>query len=183
MIMIANSLGDENWERIFSRLRVFVWDPPPEELIEDLRGWDSPVPGAILAVIEACHRRGEVLDLDLRSVLNAQEALDLGMPWEDDLRGSFYAPSDEELQVDVEEILDWLARKGAMVGQDFTERDLYQEVGSLRGDRNKGRRSAALDYLIAQGWIERYLPPAVLRPGRRGRRPSRTYRVLQVPGD
>lgn len=183
LIMVANTLGDEGWGRIFSRLLVFVWDPLPEEQVEDLRTWDPPVPGAILGVIESCHRNGEVLNLDYRAVLDAVEALTLGMPWEDSLRASFYAPGDQQVQVDANDILNWLACRGAKAGQTFTERDLYQEVGSLRGERNKARRSAALDYLAAQGWIERFLPPAVLRPGRRGRRPGMTFRVLRLPED
>jgi hypothetical protein len=57
------------------------------------------------------------------------------------------------------------------------------EVGALRGDRNKGRRAAALDFLVAQGWVQRFQPPAVLRPGARGRRPGPSFRVLKVPED
>ena len=175
VILVANNLGDEGWERISSRLKVFIWDPFPEEQIADLRTWDPPVPGAILGVIESCHRKGEVLNLDYRAVLEAIDALALGMPWEDALRASFFSPSDQQVQEDANDTMDWLVRKGAKADQTFTERDLYQEVGSLRGERNKPRRSAALDFLIAQGWIERFLPPAVLQPGRRGRRPGMTF--------
>ena len=98
MVVVANSLGNEGWERVYSRLRVLVWDPLVEEQVEDLRSWDPPVQGAILRVIESCHRRGEVLDLDYRSVLDAAEALKLGMPWEDALRASFFSPADEQVQ-------------------------------------------------------------------------------------
>lgn len=183
VIMIVNNLGDEGWGRIFSRLRVFIWDPLPEEQIEDLQTWDPPVPGAILGVIESCHQKGEVLNLDYRAVLDAVEALALGMPWEDALRASFFARDDQQVQEDTSDVLDWLSRKGAKAEQTFTERDLYQEIGSLRGERNKVRRSAVLDYLITQGWIERSLPPAVLTPGRRGRRPGMTFRILRLPED
>ena len=41
------------------------------------------------------------------------------------------------------EIATWLKGKGAKVGQSFTERNFYQEVASMRGERNKARRSAA----------------------------------------
>jgi hypothetical protein len=123
-----------------------------------------------------------VLNLDYRAVLDASEALALGMPWEDTLRASFFAPSDQQVQEDASDVLDWLIRNGTRAGQTFTERDLYQEVGSLRGERKKARRSTVLDYLIAQSWIEKDRPPAVLQPGRRGRRPGMTYRILQLPG-
>jgi hypothetical protein len=181
VVVVANSLGDEGWERIYSRLRVFVWDPLVEEQVEDLHTWDPPVQRAILGVIDSCHCRGEVLDLDYRAVLNAAEALKLGMPWEDALRASFFSPADEQVQGDANAVLDWLIGREAKRGRIFTERDLYQEVGALRGERNRARRSAALDYLVAQGWIERFLPPAVLRPGVRGRRPGMSFRVLRLP--
>ena len=176
VVMIANTLGDEGWGRIFSRLRVFVWDPLVEEQIADMRTWNPPVPGAILGVIESCHRAGEVIRLDYRSIDHAADALRLGMSWEDSLRSSFYAPDDQQVLEDSVDVLHWLARKKVTV---FTERDLYQEVACLRGDRNKSRRRAVLDYLIAAGWIDRDLPPAVVRPGQRGRRPSATYRVVR----
>ena len=181
VVVVANSLGDEGWGRIYSRLRVFVWDPLVEEQIEDLHRWDPPVQGAILGVIESCHRLGEVLDLDYRAVLDAAEALKLGMPWEDALRASFFSPADEQVQGDASSILDWLIGREAKRCRVFTERELYLEVGALRGDRNRARRSAALDYLVAQGWVERFLPPAVLRPGVPGRRPGMSFRVLRWP--
>ena len=80
VILVANNLGDEGWERISSRLKVFIWDPFPEEQIADLRTWDPPVPGAILGVIESCHRKGEVLNLDYRAVLEAIDALAWACP-------------------------------------------------------------------------------------------------------
>lgn len=181
VVLIANSLGDEGWERIYSRLRVLVWDPLVDEQVEDLRRWDPPVQGAILGVIESCHRRGEILNLDYRAVLDAADALKLGMPWEDALRASFSNPADQQVQEDASAVLDWLLGRKAKQGRVFTERELYQEVGALRGDRNRARRSATLDYLVALGWVERFLPPAVLRPGRRGRRPGPSFRVLRLP--
>ena len=48
VIMIANDLGSEGWERIFSRLRVFTWDPLPEEQIEDLAPGIHPCLGRFL---------------------------------------------------------------------------------------------------------------------------------------
>jgi hypothetical protein len=103
------------------------------------------------------------------------------MPWEDALRESFYTPGDQQVQEDANDVLDWLVHKNAHVGQDFTERELYQDVAALRGDRRKARRSSALDLLVAQGWIERFEPPAVLRPGCSGRRPGSSFRVLVLP--
>ena len=103
------------------------------------------------------------------------------MPWEDALRASFYTPADQQVQEDASNVLDWLIGRGAKRGRAFTERDLYQDLGALRGERNRARRSAALDYLVAQGWVERFHPPAVLRPGGRGRRPGPSFRVLRLP--
>jgi hypothetical protein len=183
MILIANDLGGEGWERTYSRLRVFRWEPLVDEQIEELKSWNPPLLGAILGVIEASHGQGEVLNLDYRAVLDANEALRLGMPWEDALRDSFFSPGDVQVQVDADAVLDWLLQKRAGPGAKLTERDLYQEVGSLRGDKNKARRSVALDYLAAQGWIERFQPPRALRPGIPGRRPGMMFRVLRLPKD
>ena len=58
---------------------------------------------------------------------------------------------------------------------------MYEDVCSLRGERNGPRRSAALDLLVEKGWIERFRPPTVLRPGKRGRRPGPSFRVLRLP--
>lgn len=181
VILVANTMGGPGWERIYSRLKVFVWDPSVDEQIADLRTWDPPLPGAVLGVIESCHQRGEVLNLDYRAVLNAADDLRLGMPWEDALRASFFTPGDQRVQEDASDVLDWLLARGASAGQSFTERDMYQEVGSLRGETKKGRRTAALDYLTARGWVERFQPPTVLRPGARGRRPGPSFRVLRLP--
>jgi hypothetical protein len=183
VIMVANDLGTDDWERIFSRLKVFVWEPHPEEQIEDLRTWYPKVPGAILAAIETSHQKGEVLSLDYRAILEAIDALRLGMPWKDGLRASFFTPDDEQVQQDGNNVLDWLVDQRATAGKEFTESNLYQQISSLRGNRNKARRSAALDFLVAQGWIERFLPPSVIRPGARGRRPGMTFRVLRLPLD
>src|SRR5262249_26652848 len=145
----------ESWGRIYSRLRVFEFDPSVDEQIADMESWAEPPTGAILAVIKSCHDRGEVMNIDYREVLAAQDALELGEPWEDDLRNSFVTSSDEQVQDDADDVLRWLIAVGACVDDTFTERDLYKNVTSLRGDRNKGRRSAALDWLVANGWIER----------------------------
>lgn len=179
VILVANRLGDETWSRIFSRLRVYVWNPLPEEQVEDLRSWDPPVPRAILGVIESCLRNGEILNLDYRAVLNAIADYREHFSWEDALRNSFYGSADVQIQEDANDVLNWLIAKKARAGQIFSERDLYQVVAGLR--HNKTRRSDALNYLAAQGWIERFDPPALLRPGRRGRRPGPTFCVLRVP--
>jgi hypothetical protein len=181
VILMANQLGDGTWQRIHSRLRIFEWDPTPDEMIADLRTWEPAVPAALLAVIEACHARGEVLRLDYRTVEDAIDDFRTGMPWEDALRASFYAPADVAVQEDADAILRWLAGVRARPGQTFTGRDVYQKVGTLRGEGRKARRTAALDYLQVRGWIERHLPPADLRPGVRGRRPGPVFRVLQLP--
>ena len=125
--------------------------------------------------------RGDVLNLDYRAVLDASESLSLGMPWEDALRASFCTSMDEQVQDDAGLILDWLVSKGAREDQAFTERELYQDVGSLRSVKNRDRRSAALDSLEDQGWIVRFRPSAIRRPGLPGRHPGMSFRVLRVP--
>ena len=184
VIMVANDLGTNAWDRIFSRFMVFVWEPHPEEQIRGFRElWCPKRAGAIFGAIESSHQKGEVLSLDYRAILEAIDALRLGMPWENGLRASFFTPDDERVQQDGNNVLDWLVDQRATAGQEFTESNLYQQISSLRGDRNKARRSAALDFLVAQGWIERFLPPSVIRPGVRGRRPGMTFRVLRLPLD
>jgi hypothetical protein len=182
VILMANQLGDGTWQRIHSRLRIFEWDPTPDEMIADLRTWEPAVPAAMLAVIEACHARGEILRLDYRAAEDAVGDFRSGMPCEDALRASFYAPADVAVQEDADAILRWLADVRAQPGQTFTERVLYQDLPAFRGSRNAARRSAALDYPVAQGWIARHLPPAVLRPGQRGRRPGPSFRMQGLPG-
>jgi hypothetical protein len=181
VILVANHLGDGSWERIFSRLRTFIFDPHASEQIADIKSWTPPIPGAILAVIEEADRRDEILSLDYRAVVDACDALLLGENWEDALRGSFYGPRDVEVQEDAGNILDWLAHRKAAPGREFTERQMYDEVASLRGEKKKARRSAALDHLVQAGWIERFRAPAALRPGRRGRKPGPSFRVLRRP--
>jgi hypothetical protein len=181
VVLVANDLGHGTRGRIFSRLQTFEFDPLVDEQIDDIRTWFPPVPQAILAVIQACHRRSEVLNLDYRAVLNAAESLRLGENWEDPLRASFYATSNFHVQEDASNIIDWLVNQRVRPGQEFTERQMYESVGSLRGERNTARRSAALDLLVEEGWVERFRPPTALRPGKRGRRPGRSFRVLHLP--
>ena len=139
VVMVANTLGDKGWDRVYSRLNVFVWDPSVDEQLEDLRTWGSPVVlPAILSIIDACHQRGEVLSLDYRAVLRASEALALAMPWEDPLRASFCTPSDAQVQDDANAVLNWLASKEARADQVFTEREMYQEVGAPCDPRARG---------------------------------------------
>jgi hypothetical protein len=181
VILMANSLGDRSWERIHSRLRIFVWEPTVDEQIRDLEAWDPSLPGAILGVIQQCHARGEVVSLDLRAIENARELLWLGEAWEDGLRDSFFTPGNQEVLEDAEDVLDWLLEKQATPGKAFTERELYQSVATLRGHKREARRSAALDYLSGQGFIERFRPPSHLRVGAKGRRAGRSFRVLRLP--
>ena len=117
--------------------------------IEDIRAWDPPVQGAILGVIEACHRRGEVLDLDYRAVLDAAEALALGMPWEDALRTSFFTPADEQVQGDASNVLDWLIGKGAGGG-------IFASIETVR----KLLRENDLDALVTRSEALRVRPGA-----------------------
>jgi hypothetical protein len=92
---------------------VLAWEPTVDEMIADLKTWESPLSPEVLEAIESAHGHGEVLDLDLRAVLRAQDALDLGMEWEDTLRSSFYTPGDQQLQEDASTVLDWLGGRGA----------------------------------------------------------------------
>ena len=117
VIMVTNSLGGNGWNPVFSRLRVFEWDPLVDEQIEDLRTWAPPVPEAVLEFIEQCHKHGEILSLDYRRVVEAAESLRLDMPWKDDLRSSFFTSSDTQVQQDANEVLDWLKGKQAKPGR------------------------------------------------------------------
>jgi hypothetical protein len=181
--LVANDLGHGTRGRIFSRLQPFEFDPLVDEQIEDIRTWFPPVPPAILVVIQACHRRNEVLNLDYRAVLNAAESLHLGENWEDPLRVSFYAAANLRVQEDVGNVIDWLVSQRVRPGQEFTERQMYEFVGSLRGNRNSARRSAALDHMVEEGLIERFRPPTAIRPGKRGRKPGPSFRVRCLPGN
>jgi hypothetical protein len=181
VILVANNLGDRSWDRIYSRLRTFVFEPLVTEQIADIKTWSPPIPGAILGVIEEADRRGEILSLDYRRVMEAWDALRLAENWEDPLREAFYGPTDVEVQLDADNILDWLAQRRARCGREFTEREMYDQVASLRGERKRARRSDALDWLVRNGWIERFRHPSVLRPGQRGRRPGPSFRVLKHP--
>jgi hypothetical protein len=180
VVIIANKLGGSGWERVYSRLRVFRWDPSADEMIADMRTWQGAraVPEAVLQFVEACHARGEVARLDYRAVFRAAEDLRMGEEWEDELRSSFFTPGDEQVQVDAAVILDWLENQKASPGQVFTESQVAEAVGRFRYTKDRPRLGAALDALVTQGFVRRFLPPAILRPGKKGRRPGKSFEVL-----
>jgi hypothetical protein len=184
VILVANQLG-RGWDRILSRLRGFWYEPSVDSMLEDMARWEPPVPGIILMSLRDWHRGGEIINLDLRKVEDAIEDLKLGEDWESPLARSFLPLADEELLMDVEMILAWLAHdRQARVGQEFTEAELYHALQQFRPDKEGGRgnerRHRALEYLVADGIIERGRPAR--RPGvLHGRSPGRGFRVLRLP--
>ena len=192
VIVCANNLGSIGWEPVYSRLRCYSYEPVIDDLIDELDNMgthgDKRVPEAIMMVVKSAHRSGELLDMDLRTVLDAVEDFEIGEPWEDALRASFVAPAMVEILEYAQDVTEWLAEQEKMtrtkqetiVGTTFTDRDLGQAVGSLRGEQNKERRNRVLDYLASQGWIERHAPPAHVRPGVKGRRTRWSFSVIRV---
>jgi hypothetical protein len=184
VVLVANQLG-RGWDRIMSRLRGFWFEPTVESMLEDLARWDPPVPKIILGLLRDWHRRGEIINLDLRRVDEAIEDLRLGEDWESPLARSFLPAADEELLMDVETILNWLADdRQAKVGQEFTESQLYHACQQFRPDKGGGRgnvrRHRALEYLVAEELVERCWPAR--RPGvLHGKSPGRGFRVLRLP--
>jgi hypothetical protein len=185
VLLVANQLG-RGWDRILSRLRGFWYDPSVESLLEDMARWDPPVPRIILEVLQNWHRHGEILDLDLRRVDDAIEDLQLGEDWESPLARSLQAAAHEELQQDAQTILNWLTDVyKARVGQDFTESQLYHACQQFRPDKGSGRgnlrRHRALEYLIVEGFLERWSPARRLGV-LHGRPPGRGFRIVKLPG-
>jgi hypothetical protein len=183
LVIVANDFGGPAWSPVFSRLRVFVWDPSVDELIAHMLTWTTQVPRAIISVIDGCHRRGEVLSLDYRAVCRAAESFRSGMPWEDDLRASFSPAPEYQVQDDARDLLDWLVGASAKVGDIVTERDLYQAVASLRGEKKRARRESALGHLKQLGYIERLSARRIPRAGSQGRPRGPSIQVLDLPGD
>jgi hypothetical protein len=184
VVLVANQLG-RGWDRIMSRLRGFWYEPSVDSMLEDMARWDPPVPGIILTLLRDWHRRGEIINLDLRKVDEAIEDLRLGEDWESPLARSFLPAADEELMMDVGMILDWLVDdRKAQVGEEFTESQLYHALQQFRPDKGGGRGNArrhrALEFLVAEGIIERCRPAR--RPGvLHGKSPGRGFRVLRLP--
>ena len=181
VVLVANSLG-KGWDRIYSRLRGFWYDPTTDSLLEDMARWSPPVPPIILKLLRDWHRRGEIFNLDLRKIAEAIEDLRLGEDWESNLARSFLAEGDETFLMDVEGVLDWLRDRRAKEGGIFTESQLYHDLQQFRPDRRSGneRRHRALEYLIAEEIVERCWPAR--RPGvARGRSPGRGFQVLKMP--
>jgi hypothetical protein len=184
VILVANQLG-RGWDRIMSRLRGFWYEPSVDSMLEDLARWDPPVPKIILGLLRDWHRRGEIINLDLRRVDDAIEDLRLGEDWESPLARSLVPAADDELLMDIESVLEWLAvDRQAKVREEFTEAELYHARQQFRPDKGGGRgnerRHRALEYLVAEEIIERCRPPR--RPGAlHGKSPGRGFRVLRLP--
>jgi hypothetical protein len=181
VILACNQLG-RGWDRIYSRLRGFWYDPTVDSMLEDMGKWYPPVPKIILKVLLDWHKKGEVVSLDLRKVAEAIEDMKLGEDWESHLHRSFTGESDQLVMMDVSAVLDWLHDRQAKPGKVFTEGQLYHALQVFRPDRRSGdeRRHRALEVLVGEGIIERCWPAR--RPDvARGRSPGRGFRLLKTP--